>query len=95
MLFPDIEAQPICSFDVAAGYQPGGFNASSDVPSQAKFKSAKSWNFELGYKSGWFEDKLTSRATLFYSYFRDYRIYRFNQADPTQAFMVNAERAHS
>lgn len=79
----------------AAGYQSGGFNASNDDPTQAGYGGVNSWNFELGYKSSWFDDKLTSRAALFYSRFHGYQDFRFNTNNPTEAFVVNAERAHS
>ncbi|MDB6028244.1 MAG: TonB-dependent receptor [Verrucomicrobiales bacterium] len=80
---------------VTEGYQSGGFNPSVDKPSQAKFNSASSWQFEVGAKSSCLEDKLSTKAALFYTETEDYHVFRLNPLNPTQSFLLNAERATS
>ncbi len=80
---------------VTKGYQSGGFNPSVDNPNQSRFDSADSWQFELGTKTLWLEDKLTANAALFYTETRDYQVFRLNPLNPTQSFLLNAERATS
>lgn len=75
------------------GYQSGGFNASVDDPAESRFDPARSWNYELGLKSDWADHCFTANLALFYTDTQDYQVYRLNGADPSQAYVQNADRA--
>jgi iron complex outermembrane receptor protein len=75
------------------GYQSGGFNPSVSAASLSAYSPERSWQFELGGKTSWMNGKLAVNADLFYTETDDYQTYRLNPTDPTQAYMLNAERA--
>jgi iron complex outermembrane receptor protein len=78
---------------VTEGYQSGGFNPSVDAASESQYSPERSWQFELGGKSSWFDDRLSVNAALFYTDAEDYQTYRINPVDPTEAYLLNAHRA--
>lgn len=80
---------------VSRGYQSGGFNASNDSADGAKFKPSHSWHYEGGIKSKWLDDRLLVNGAIFYTDSHNYQIYRINSFDPSQAFLVNADRVTS
>lgn len=80
-------------FNFSGGYQSGGFNPSNDDPLQSRFDPAQSWNYELGLKSGWCDGRYSAQLAAFYSDVEDYQVYRLDAANPTQAYLQNAERA--
>lgn len=78
---------------VSGGYQSGGFNASNDSATQSKFNPARSWNYEIGLKTDWAEERYSANVAAFYTDTHDYQVYRLNGADPSQAYLQNAERS--
>jgi iron complex outermembrane receptor protein len=88
---PDVETYA----SVSRSYQAGGLNSATDLKSDADFNPSHSWNFEAGLKSKWLEDRLLANVAVFYTDTRDYQIYRINGADPTQAYIVNADHVSS
>ena len=82
-------------FNAAAGFQSGGFNASNNDPAQARYDPSRSWNLEAGLNSTWCSGRLFTRAALFCTWFEDYQVFRFDQSNPTLAFVANAARAHA
>lgn len=77
---------------VARGYQSGGFNPSSDVPSQISYDQSDSWTYEFGTKSICIDDTLVINAALFYTDTDDYQVFR--PSDPFGNYQfVNAESA--
>ncbi len=77
------------------GYQSGGFNPNVDTPALSKFSPERDWQFELGAKSSWLDNKLSANAALFYTVADNYQTYRINPdpMDATQAYMLNAHSA--
>jgi iron complex outermembrane recepter protein len=75
------------------GYQSGGFNPSVSASSLSAYSPERSWQFELGAKTSWMEGRLAANAALFYTEADDYQTYRLNPTDPTQAYLLNAQRA--
>ncbi len=55
---------------VSRGYKAGGFNpAPAGVPAPAgtgSYGAERTWNYELGHKAKWLEDKLETTAAFFY-----------------------------
>ncbi len=75
------------------GYQSGGFNPSAPSASSSQYSPERSWQFELGGKSSWFNNRLSANAALFYTDTEDYQTYLLNPASPTDAYLLNAHRA--
>jgi iron complex outermembrane receptor protein len=81
------------------GYKAGGFNqAPTGIPAPAgteSYGTEHTWNYELGHKAKWLEDKLETTVALFYI---DWRNLQLNQQIPFsggQYFIGNAGRANS
>lgn len=52
---------------VSRGYKAGGFNTDGSLdPDLRSFDSESLWNYELGLKGSWFEDRLAARMAAFY-----------------------------
>ncbi len=64
-----------------------------DSPSLSQFSPERDWQFELGAKSSWLDNKLSANAALFYTVADNYQTYRLKPADPAEAYMLNAHRA--
>ncbi|HEY3861776.1 MAG TPA: TonB-dependent receptor [Verrucomicrobiae bacterium] len=75
------------------GYQSGGFNPYEDNPALSKFSAERDWQFEIGAKSAWMDDKLSANAGVFYTVADNYPTYRIDPTDPLEAYMLNARRA--
>ncbi len=82
-------------FSFSTGYQSGGFNASSDTPDGAAFGPARSRHYELGLKSTCWETRLAGNLALFWVDTDQYQVHRLDRANPTQAYVQNAEAART
>jgi iron complex outermembrane receptor protein len=60
----------------------------------SKFSPERDWQFELGAKSSWLDNKLSANAALFYTVADDYQTYLLEPTDPAEAYMLNARRAN-
>ncbi len=83
----------------ARGYKAGGFNPPpAGIPAPAsmqEYGAEHTWNYEVGYKSKWFDGRLEATASLFYI---DWRGLQLNQQIPLsggQYFIGNAGAAAS
>ena len=83
----------------ARGYKAGGFNpppAAFPAPaSTQEYGAEHTWNYEVGYKSKWFDGRLEATASLFYI---DWSGLQLNQQIPLsggQYFIGNAYAAAS
>ncbi|MEM9807690.1 MAG: TonB-dependent receptor [Cyanobacteria bacterium P01_D01_bin.56] len=52
---------------ITRGYRPPGGNFEPDNETVAVFDAEKSWNYELGLKSSWLDDRLTVNLAGFYN----------------------------
>jgi iron complex outermembrane receptor protein len=86
---PELEAY----FSFSSGYQSGGFNASTDSPAASSYLPWISWQYEVGLKSAWYENRLQAHVALFLIDSQNYQVYRLNALDPTQAYVQNAAQA--
>ena len=57
------------------GYRPGGLNEFVDRLDDAKFDPEFSWNYEIGLKTSWFNNKLRANLTGFYITWRDQQLF--------------------
>lgn len=61
---------------IAKGYKTGGFNTSFITDDEKTFKPEHSWNYEVGYKSDFFNNRLSMDFCLFYIDWRNQQIYQ-------------------
>lgn len=80
---------------VAKGYLAGGFDYNSPTSSDTlSYAPEYTWNYELGAKSSWFDNKLTLNLAAFYIDMKDKQV---SEVDPAtyKAYISNAGKAHS
>lgn len=62
----DLAASTLVYVSASRGYKAGGFNASNSVDEALReFDPETLWNYEIGLKGRWLEDRLTGRFSLF------------------------------
>ena len=59
---------------IARGYRPGGVNYRASNPETLTFDSESAWNFELGAKSVWFNNRLGVNLAIFHNILDDYQV---------------------
>lgn len=59
---------------------PGGFNYAASKPTSLTYDSQTAWNYEVGAKTGWFDNSLLANVSLFYTSFEDFQIMEYNPA---------------
>lgn len=81
------------------GYKAGGFNpAPTGIPAPAGTESygpEHTWNYELGHKATWLENKLETTVALFYIDWKDLQLNQQIPFSGGQYFIGNAGRANS
>ena len=58
---------------IARGYRPGGVNFRGDETTLL-FEEERAWNYEMGLKSRWFDDRLGVNLALFHTDINDYQL---------------------
>jgi iron complex outermembrane receptor protein len=88
-------AQQMAYGSAARGFRAGGFNQVSP-PGSEEYGTEHSWNYEVGFKSLWLENKVETTLALFYI---DWRNLQLNEPVPgsggTSFFIQNAGAAVS
>lgn len=59
---------------VARGFRPGGVNIFADDATSLIFEPERSWNFEVGVKSNWLDNRLGVNLSLFTNSIEDYQV---------------------
>ncbi|MGR3273700.1 TonB-dependent receptor [Acaryochloris marina NIES-2412] len=59
---------------VARGFRPGGVNIFADDATSLIFEPERSWNFEVGVKSNWLDNRLGLNLSLFTNSIEDYQV---------------------
>jgi len=60
---------------VSRGYKAGGFNSEGSLPAELReFDTETMWNYELGMKGSWLDDRLTGQLAFFYQQRDDVQI---------------------
>lgn len=78
---------------VARGFRPGGVNLFADDETTLLFRSERSWNFEVGVKSSWLDDKLGVNLSFFANPVKDYQVVTFEPVTfrPVDIFNADAD----
>lgn len=79
---------------VTKGYKAGGFNTSFDTEADRTFKPETSWNYEVGAKHPFLDDKCNAEVALFFIDWRNQQIYQ-SLATQTGQLLRNAGRSVS
>lgn len=58
---------------IARGYRPGGVNFRGDETTLL-FEEERAWNYEIGLKSSWLDDRLGANLALFHTDVDDYQV---------------------
>ena len=78
---------------VSRGYRSGGFNTSFLDVSDLAFDPEYSWNYEVGFKSSWFNNRVNFNTSLFYIDLSDKQV---TQVLPTANTVIrNAGKSRS
>ncbi|ABW31677.1 TonB-dependent receptor, putative (plasmid) [Acaryochloris marina MBIC11017] len=59
---------------VARGFRPGGVNIFADDATSLVYEPERSWNFEVGVKSNWLDNRLGINLSLFTNSIEDYQV---------------------
>lgn len=59
---------------IARGYRPGGVNYRPDNEVSLTFDPERSWNYEVGLKSSWLNDRLAVNFAFFHNPIDDYQV---------------------
>ena len=63
---------------VNRSFIPGGFNNVATDFNTMKYEPETAWNYEVGAKTNWFDNRLSANLALFYSDFKDLQIFRYD-----------------
>ncbi|MEO0825514.1 MAG: TonB-dependent receptor, partial [Cyanobacteria bacterium J06642_9] len=64
---------------VTRGYRPGGVNFRPNDAATLTFEPERSWNYEVGLKSSWFENRLGVNFAFFHNPVSDYQVQILDQ----------------
>ncbi|PSB49536.1 TonB-dependent receptor [Cyanosarcina cf. burmensis CCALA 770] len=59
---------------VSRGYRPGGVNYRAENENILTYEPERSWSYEVGLKSSWFEDRLGLNLAFFHNPVNDYQV---------------------
>ena len=75
---------------VTRGYRPGGLNPTAEQTSILEYGEETSWNYELGVKTNWLDDRLAANFTLFTNQVNDYQLL-LRSFDAVSSEIINAD----
>lgn len=62
---------------VSRGFRVGGFNATTSTFGR-DYNSEKLWNYEVGFKTAWLDNRLRFNGAAFYLDYKDYQVFQFD-----------------
>ena len=75
---------------VTRGYRPGGLNPTADQTGLLEYEEETSWNYELGLKTSWLDNRLTANLALFTNQVSDYQLL-LRGFDAVSSDIINAD----
>lgn len=75
---------------VTRGYRPGGLNPTAEQTSILEYEEETSWNYELGLKTSWLDDRLTANLALFTNQVDNYQLL-LRSFDAVSSDIINAD----
>ncbi|MEL6131495.1 MAG: TonB-dependent receptor, partial [Cyanobacteria bacterium J06628_4] len=61
------------------GYRPGGLNSQTDFVEALEFAEETSWNYEIGVKTNWLDNRLWANLSAFINEVSDYQVLLFDE----------------
>lgn len=59
---------------ISKGYRPAGFNYRADIEAIRNYQEEKTWTYEAGLKSSWFDNRLTANFSVFHNNVDGYQV---------------------
>ncbi|MEH2080294.1 MAG: TonB-dependent receptor [Nostoc sp.] len=75
---------------IAKGYKPSGVNYRAENDQTLRYKTETSWNYEVGLKTSWFDNKLIANLALFHTDVGGYQVALADEVGITRN-IANAE----
>lgn len=79
---------------VTRGFKAGGFNAYAP-PGSEEYGTEHTWDYELGVKSTWLDNRLSANLGVFYIDWQDIQVNQPNPATPGAYYIANDGKATS
>lgn len=87
---------------IATGFRPGGLNVPVGLGPPAPFDEENVTNYELGWKSGWFDGRLRTQINAYYTEYENFQViigypdfptfgFELNNRNPTEMYGVEAQ----
>ena len=76
---------------IARGYRPGGVNFRPDNEDTLSFEAERSWNFEVGLKSSWLDNRLGLNLAVFHNPVENYQVISSDPISFLPTGIVNAD----
>ena len=80
---------------ISKGYRAGGFWTNAPDGYSPKYDKETLWNYEIGAKNSFFDNKLIVNAAIFYMQIDDMQVKIFPIDDPDKSYIDNASSATS
>ena len=76
---------------IARGYRPAGVNNLTDNEASLRFNAERSWNFEVGAKTVWFDDRLGVNLSFFHNPVDNFQVATFDPFTLLATGVTNAD----
>ncbi|MEM9358492.1 MAG: TonB-dependent receptor [Pseudomonadota bacterium] len=83
------------SFTVKRGYRAGGGGTSLVSGTLYEFDPEFVWNYELAFRSQWFNKRLTANSNVFFMSWKDQQVFAPGPNGPRDGIVINAARSQS
>ena len=78
LLSYDITKNHMVYAGVSRSFVPGGYNWGTTVATDYTYDSQTAWNYEIGAKTSWLDNRLNANLALFYTTFDDLQVMQFD-----------------
>lgn len=90
----DVAENASLGFVIQRGYRSGGADINAAQAKMVEFDPEYTWNYELSWRSQWFDNRLTVNANMFYVDWKDQQVTVFLDASGYDSETRNAGKSH-
>ena len=76
---------------ISRGYRPSGVNIDADNEAGLRFGAERSWNYEVGVKTTWLDDRLAANLSFFHNPVSNYQVATFDPITVTTDRVLNTD----